>query len=64
MEILEKSDYENVAIFTHRGWQLSLLDLIFGFYVPRKNVFLGNCAVMTVEFTGEFWRLVGITNLD
>lgn len=63
-EILEKSNYKTVAIFSHGGWQTSMLDLIFGFYVPRKNVFLGNCAVMEVEYNGEFWRLVGLTNLD
>ena len=62
--LLEKSNYESVAIFAHGGWQMSMLDTILGLYFPRKTVFFGNCAVMEVEYTGEYWRMVGLTNLD
>ena len=36
---------ENIAAFTHGGWMMGVLDVIFGMTVPRKAIICENCAV-------------------
>jgi len=61
---LEGLDCENVAVFSHRGWLLGMLDLILGMDVPRKRIYCGNCAVLVYEFDGANWRLHSWINVS
>ena len=63
LKVLEGLDCENVAVFSHRGWLLTMLDLVMGMDVPRKHIFCGNCAVMVYEFDGKNWRLYDLINV-
>lgn len=60
---LETLDCENVAVFSHRGWLLGMLDEVLEISVPRKHIFCGNCAVMVYEFDGKNWRLYNWINV-
>ena len=63
VKLLEGLDCENVAVFSHRGWMLGMLDQIMGIPVPRKHILCGNCAVAVYEFDGENWRLYNWINV-
>lgn len=60
---LETKDYQNVALFTHGGWQRSIFDYIIGYRHKRSNILLSNCAVVSIEFIKGYWRLTGLLNL-
>ena len=63
IKVLEGLDCENVAVFSHRGWLLGMLDQILEISVPRKHIFCGNCAVLVYEFDGKNWRLYNWINV-
>ncbi|MBR7164189.1 MAG: histidine phosphatase family protein [Clostridia bacterium] len=59
---LELLDCQNVAVFTHNGWMRSVLDLLIGTTLPRKNICCNNCAVAIFEYTTT-WKLHSWMNL-
>lgn len=63
MRMLETSDCENVAVFSHGGWMLSMLDTVFGVRVPRSTICYNNCTVAVFEYTNDAWRLYSWLNL-
>lgn len=61
MDMLEKSDYENVAVFAHRGVLLTALRYILGTPDLSNPVFAcDNCAINVVEFDGKSWRILAL----
>ena len=60
---LEQLDAECVAVFTHAGWVRTMLDLVVGTRLPRKNVRCANCMVAIFEFDGDEWQLHSWINL-
>lgn len=63
MHKLERSDCENVAIFSHAGWLRSFLDMVLGVRLSRKNVCCKNCAVAVFEYSESVWKLHSLINL-
>ena len=59
LEDLEQRSYQNVAVFTHGGLMLALLEAIWGTPVSADRVYRGNCMVMALEYNGEIWSLYG-----
>ena len=57
LEMLEKSDYECVAAFTHFGFIGCLLQVMLGVYFDVSVVRTGNCAIHILSYDGEKWRI-------
>jgi len=57
INIVEHSESENVAVFSHGGWVLSLLNEMFGVTLPRDKVRCANCTVAVFERrqNGDWW---------
>ena len=60
---MEELPYENVAAFSHGGWLTSALSVVFDLDLPRKNIYCGNCAILTLTYTNGTWRLYGWQNV-
>ena len=61
MDMLEKQDYETVAVFAHRGILMTVLRIILGdIDLPNGAVLCDNCAVNAVEFDGKQWRILAL----
>ena len=61
MEMLEKTDYETVAVFAHRGVLMSVIRYVFGTSnLPNGPIVCDNCAINVVEFDGTSWRLLSL----
>lgn len=61
MDMLEKQDYEIVAVFAHRGILMTVLRIILGDVdFPNGAVLCDNCAVNVVEFDGKEWRVLAL----
>ena len=61
MRMLEKTDYENVAVFAHRGVLMSALRLILNNAdIPNSAVLCDNCAVNVAEYDGKEWRILSL----
>ena len=60
-KILESSNVESVAVFTHGGWLRGSLDKVLGVNLPKSKVLCGNCAVAIYDFNGE-WILNSFVN--
>lgn len=56
---LEGQSYENVAVFSHAGLILSLLEVIWGFAVSGRRIRRPNCMVAVLEYSEGVWRLFG-----
>jgi len=61
---LQRSEYERVAVFTHAGLILALLEAIWGFAVSGKKIHRANCMVAALEYTEGIWRLYGWNMFD
>ena len=58
---LEKQDYDNVAVFAHRGILMSVIRLVLdNMDIPNGAVLCDNCAVNVVEFDGKDWRILSL----
>ena len=60
---LEKSNAENIAIFTHAGWMREFLDSVVETRLPRKHVLCQNCALAIYEYSNNIWKLHSWINL-
>ena len=61
MQMLEKLDCENVAVFAHRGVLMGVLRYILGTPELSNGAFLcDNCAVNVAEFDGKAWRILAL----
>ena len=61
---LEQTEYERVAVFTHGGLMLSLLEAIWGFAVSGGKIHRANCMVAALEYKEDVWRLYGWNMFD
>lgn len=61
-QMIENSNYETIAVFTHAGWLRTFLDLVFKVVVPRENMICGNCTVATFEYENGCWKLLNWIN--
>ncbi len=58
LEILERSEYENVAVFCHGGVMHIMLDIVAGIKIYDKLAFnCSNCGVCIFEYDGKQWKL-------
>ena len=57
MKKVEHADCQNIAVFTHAGWMLALLNEVLGEKVDRSNIRCYNCAVAIFECDAGQWRL-------
>lgn len=61
MDMLEQQPYENVAVFAHRGVQLSFLRHVLGGDAVRTDAIkCTNCAIHVLEFDGKAWRICAL----
>lgn len=60
---LETLDCQNVAIFTHAGWLRNFIDEVADTFIPRNNVYCGNCATAVFDFSENKWKLHSYINL-
>lgn len=60
---IEELDCDNVAVFSHAGWLMTMLDSVVGIKFPRKNILCGNCAIGVFEYNGSDWKLYSWINL-
>ena len=58
MRMLEQTDYENVAVFSHAGTIRSIIDYVLGVRTPRNATILLNGAVSVFEFIEDHWRIL------
>ena len=63
MNELETLNCERVALFTHAGWMMGMLDEVLGTFLLRKHVRCNNCAIGIFEFTNGIWKLHSWINL-
>ncbi len=63
MRGLEKSGFENVALFSHAGFMCAMLNAVLGFEISRKNVCCNNCTLAIFEYNNGIWRLHSWINL-
>lgn len=63
MKELEKTDYENVAVFSHAGWLRKFLSLVLQINVPAKHLCCNNCAMGVFEYAGGIWKLHSWINM-
>lgn len=65
MQMLEKTDYENVAVFAHRGVLMGALRYILGTPELSNGAFLcDNCAINVAEFDGKSWRILALNYMN
>ena len=57
MKILEESDYEYVAAFSHFGFIKNMLQLVLGASIDRGAVKTENCAIMVFSYENEKWHV-------
>lgn len=61
MEMLAQTNYENVAVFAHRGVMMGVLRYILGTPdLPNHVLVCNNCAVNVVEFDGKRWHILAL----
>ena len=63
MEELEKTEYQNVAVFTHAGCMRQFFELATGMEFSRGHMLCGNCATAVYEYDNGVWRLHSWFNL-
>ncbi len=64
MNKLEKSDYENVAVFSHGGWLCGMLNLVTDTQISREHLCCNNCTVAIFEYINNIWKLHSWINLS
>ncbi len=60
---LETLDCETVAVFTHAGFMLTMLEEVLGANFPHRNVRCANCTVGIFEYTDNHWKLHNWINI-
>ena len=55
---LEELDGSSVAVFCHEGVIRTMVDLIFGFFVPRKSLVCENGSVSVIDYQNGSWRVL------
>ena len=55
LDIVSKSNFENVAAFCHGGILRRTRDDILGVNIPRKLMPCFNCAILVLEYKNENW---------
>ncbi len=63
MKVLEKSDCENVAVFSHAGWLRRFLYLVLQTHIPAKHLCCNNCVIGVFEYIGGTWKLYSWINM-
>ena len=63
MKELEKSDYENIAVFSHAGWLRKFLKLVLETHIPAKHLCCNNCVIGVFEYIGGKWKLHSWINM-
>lgn len=61
---LERTGDTRVAVFTHGGLMLALLEAIWGLAVSGQKIHRANCMVSALEYTEGVWRLYGWNMFD
>lgn len=60
LRIIENSDYECVAAFTHYGIVNCMLRYVTQVVPAHNSIDIGNCSVHAFEFDGEKWRVLAV----
>lgn len=60
LRILENSDYEYVAAFSHFGFMKCMLRVVLGTAYDHKAVKAENCAVFVFEYDGAKWSIAAL----
>ena len=58
--ILENTDYEYVAAFSHFGFMKCMLRVILGTAYDHRAVIAENCAVYVFEYDGSRWSIAAL----
>ncbi len=53
---------ETIAAFSHQGFLIHTLAVIFNADITWKNVICQNCAILVLDFNGSLWRLESFIN--
>ena len=60
LHMLEESDFEYVAAFSHFGFMKCMLRVVLGAAFDPKAVKPENCAVYVFEYDGERWSIAAL----
>lgn len=60
LHILEESDFEYVAAFSHFGFMKCMLRVVLGTAFDHRVVKAENCAVYVFEYDGERWSVAAL----
>lgn len=60
LHMLENSDYEYVAAFSHFGFMKCMLRVVLGTAYDHKAVKAENCAVFVFEYDGAKWSIAAL----
>lgn len=63
MDGLESLHCENVAVFSHAGWLLGMLEQVLGVRLPKRNICCHNCTVAVFEYIDGVWKLYSWINV-
>ena len=64
LALLEKTEHQNRAVFTHAGFMRGLLDVVLDTYISRENIRCDNCAIGVFEYKNSEWVLHSWLNAD
>ena len=56
LALLQNSEHQNIAVFTHAGFMLELLDTVLEHH-SLKNIRCANCAIGIFEYSNSKWML-------
>ena len=60
LHILENSDYEYVAAFSHFGFMKCMLRVVLGTAYNHRAVMADNCAIFVLEYDGNQWSIAAL----
>lgn len=60
LTMLEKTDSQYVAVFSHFGFINCVLKEVLDAHFQSSCIKTGNCAVHAIEFDGERWKLLSL----
>lgn len=55
---METSAHECAAVFTHEGFVRSIISVCLGVRLSTKQIGLGNCSVVMLEYIDGVWKVV------
>ena len=62
MHLMEKSDADSIAAFTHNGFIRIMMEEVIGATLIRKKIVCANCAVCVFEYSDSEWKLHSLIN--